>query len=75
MLELYSKLESQPKMKKMLNEESVKVHFNEKGSCLYNKVPLVKIEYLFPSLYSIDLILKSTHDIEERQKWDPNIQK
>jgi len=62
-------------MKKMLNEDHVKVFVNEKGSFLYNKAPLVRIEYLFPALYSLEQILSSCHDIDRRKMWDPNIQK
>ena len=43
---------------------------NEKGTPMYNKIPLMKTEYIFDSRFSMESVVQAIHNSDMRMQWD-----
>ena len=56
-IKLFDDLSELQTYKSALNEDRCKLWINEKGSPMYNKIPMMKTEYIFDARFSMESVV------------------
>jgi hypothetical protein len=72
-IKLFEEMSDLPEYKSQLKEDDVKLWIHEQGTPMYNKVPMMKTEYIFDSRFSMESVVQAIHNSDCRMKWDSNM--
>ena len=56
-IKLFDEINEIQTFKNALDDENIKLWINEKGTPMYNKIPIMKSEYIFDSRFSMESVV------------------